>query len=141
MTEMRKGACLCGAVNIEIPRDISNLGVCHCNMCRKLSGGGALLALHGDSELRATGEEHNGRYQSSAWAERAFCKNCGTPLFYHLTEGTKEHFYSSGLFEGDNDGLNITEEIFIDQKPNHIPFLSEDSKRKTGAQVFEEVNA
>ena len=140
MSEMRKGSCLCGAVKIELPRETTKLGVCHCAMCRKLSGGGALLALHGDSELRATGTEHIGRYKSSDWAERGFCKKCGTPLFYHLTVGSMEHFYSSGLFDGDNEGFKITEEIFIDQKPDHIPFLDENSKRKTAAEVFDEVN-
>lgn len=140
MTATRTGTCLCGAVEIKLKADATKIGACHCTMCRRLSGGSAFLALHGDDKLEATGAEHIRRYRSSDWAERGFCTICGTPLFYHLTVGTMEHFYSSGLFqEGDAD-FKVVQEIFVEQKPDFYAFSDENSERKTAEQVFAETN-
>lgn len=136
--ENRVGKCLCGAVEISIPASSNKIGACHCTMCRRFSGGSAFMALHGDANLNAKGNEHIGRFKSSDWAERGFCTRCGTPLFYHLTVGTMEYFYSAGLFQGADKGLEVNLEIFVDQKPDFYDFANEESQRKTAAQVFGE---
>lgn len=135
---MAIGKCACGAVEINVPSISDKIGACYCQTCRKINGGGPLLGVHGDSELRTPGKAHIGRYKSSDWAERGFCKNCGTTLFYHLTVGSKHHIYSAGLF--DQQYFEIKEEIFIDTKPEYIGFLSQKSIKKTAQQVFDEIN-
>ncbi|WP_162889086.1 GFA family protein [Maritalea myrionectae] len=117
---------------------MNKIGACYCATCRKINGGGPLLGLHGNSELKASGQEHIERYASSDWAERGFCKKCGTTLFYHLTVGSRDYIYSAGLFE--NADFEITSEIFVDAKPDYMGFLSENSVKKTTQQVFDEVN-
>lgn len=135
---MQQGKCLCGSVKIDIPVKTKSVGACYCATCRKINGGGPMLGVHGDSELRASGDAQIGRYKSSDWAERGFCKNCGTTLFYHLVVGSMDYIYSAGLF--DQQEFEITEEIFTDAKPNYMGFLSENSVKKTAEQVFEAVN-
>ncbi|TDQ61838.1 hypothetical protein ATL17_2942 [Maritalea mobilis] len=135
---MAMGKCACGAVEINVPDISTKIGACFCDTCRKINGGGPLLGVHGDSELRTSGDAQIGRYKSSDWAERGFCKNCGTTLFYHLMVGSMDYIYSAGLF--DQQEFEITEEIFTDAKPDYIGFLSEKSVKKTAKQVFEAVN-
>lgn len=132
------GTCLCGAVQIEMANLPKQIGACFCSACRKINGGGPLLGVHGNSELKASGQENIVRYTSSDWAERGFCKKCGTTLFYHLTVGSEDYIYSAGLF--DDAEFEITSEIFVDAKPDYMGFLSENSVKKTTQQVFDEVN-
>ncbi len=35
---MIRGSCLCGAIQIEITGKTTELGMCHCSLCRKVSG-------------------------------------------------------------------------------------------------------
>jgi len=139
MSEKQTGACLCGDVQISISAQLTNIGVCHCEMCRKWCGGGPLLAFHSGPELDVHGHEYITNYDSSEWAERGFCSKCGTHLFYHLKNGG-DFIVAAGLFE-DASAFKVAEEIFIDKKPGHYACLSEQSKKKTAAQVFAEVTS
>src|SRR5262245_14653258 len=77
------GGCLCGAVRFTAaPRD-HDFGACHCGMCRKWTAG-PFLALECGDTVRIDDAASLGIYRSSEWAERGFCKRCGTPLFYRL---------------------------------------------------------
>ena len=67
------------------------MGTCRCSMCRKW-GGGPFFALDGQQAVTISGEEHVRRYGSSEWAERAFCSECGTHLFYRLKQ-TDQHIF------------------------------------------------
>ena len=126
-----KGSCLCGKVTIQASKVDTNLGVCHCSMCRKWSAG-PFLAVDCGTDIKIDGEENIGVFNSSDWAERAFCKNCGTNLFYRLKQ-TKQHIVSSEIF-GEPE-FNFDHQIFIDEKPNYYSF-SNQTKNMTGAEVF-----
>lgn len=132
MSESHAGACLCGKVQITLPADKTRVGACHCAMCRKWSGGGPYMAIHTGPELVVQGAEHIQRFQSSPWAERGFCRECGTHLFYHLKGG--DYMLAAGLFSGAE--LELGREIFVEQKPDWYGFLSDGSEKKTKAQVM-----
>ena len=126
-----KGECICGAVKITIP-DISEVAVCHCATCRRW-GGGPLFTVDHDGKLEIEGEENISEYQSSDWAERAFCSKCGSHLFYHLK--FHDHFaLSAGLFQ-DVPLKKISQQIFIDQKPDFYE-LANDTPKLTGEEAF-----
>lgn len=125
------GKCLCGSVKIKANKVSTDLGACHCNMCRKWSAG-PFFAVDCGTDVEITGEENITVFTSSDWAERAFCKKCGASLFYRLKE-TQQHMLSSELFEGLD--LNFDHEIFVDEQPKHYAFSNE-TKRMTGAEVF-----
>jgi hypothetical protein len=87
------GHCLCGAVSFTSP-DTKEIGACHCGFCRRW-GGGPMLAVHCGPDVAFTGEDQIAVYASSDWAQRAFCKRCGTHLYYKLL-ATGEYFVPAG---------------------------------------------
>lgn len=128
----RHGTCLCGAVRIVARMKNSSIGACHCTMCQKW-GGGPLLAAECETDVEFDGAEHISTFASSEWAERGFCRECGTHLFYRLKE---PGYYAVpvGLFD-DGDGWTFDAQIFIDQKPPFYSF-AEKTKDLTGPEVF-----
>lgn len=127
-----QGQCLCGQVRFEAEQASQHTGACHCGMCIKW-GGGPLLAVDCGSSVQFTGEESITRYNSSEWAERGFCKHCGTHLFYHL-KGIDRYTIPAGLFD-DQSGFQMSHQIFIDKKPEHYCFANE-TENMTEAEVF-----
>lgn len=126
------GGCLCGAVRFTVDEPIHDFGACHCTMCRRWSGGPALAANCGKG-VHFTGEENIQRYRSSEWAERGFCKVCGSNLFYHLI-GEDTYMMATGAFD-DQNGLEMTSQIFIDEKPDCYDFTNA-TPTLTGAEMF-----
>lgn len=142
MSASQTGGCLCGAVRFELAEAPTEYGACHCTMCRKFSGG-IELGLHvPPGGVTWTGEENIGRYQSSEWAERGFCKICGSSLFWHLTApGPMQGMFSLSAGALDSfDGLEFATEVYIDMKPASHAFAG-NRKQMTEAEVMEMVNA
>ena len=127
-----KGHCLCGSITVEL-EDINTFEACHCSMCRRW-GSGPLMAVHSNSEVTFTGQESMTVYQSSAWAERAFCNNCGTNLYYHQL-GAEGYVLSLGLFQ-DHPNFDFASQIFVDQKPAYYEFAN-DTENLTQQQLFD----
>jgi len=94
-----KAKCLCGNVSLEVEHD-KHVHACHCGMCR-IWGSGATFSLIAAKPPKIDGE-NIARYHSSEWAERAFCKNCGTHLFYHFLPNDS-YFVFAGLFADNAD--------------------------------------
>lgn len=124
-----KGACLCGSIEV-VAEDHEEVGLCHCDMCRRWSGG-PMFAVHGGTRVEFKGGEP-ARYRSSDWAERGFCPTCGTHLFYRLVQ-TDEYALPAGLFQ--EAGFRLTSEIFIDEKPAYYE-LKNQTQKMTGQEVF-----
>src|SRR5690625_3920515 len=78
-----EGECLCGSVRVTAQPKTNQFGACHCGICSQW-GGGPLLAVECEDRVSFEGDSHIGIYASSEWAERGFCKQCGTHLFYRL---------------------------------------------------------
>lgn len=123
--------CLCGAVSVAVNNTVQSVGACHCSMCRKW-GGGPLLAIDCGTDVVLTPIAGVTVYESSEWAERGFCANCGTHLFYRLKQ-SQQYIMPVGLFN--IEGLVFDHQIFIDEKPEYYRFANE-TKDMTGAEVF-----
>jgi hypothetical protein len=126
------GRCLCGAVTFSADVAKREVDACHCSMCRRWSAG-PYIGLPFDGALALEGAENVGVYKSSDWAERGFCKVCGSSLFYHLL-GTDHYSLSANALD-DQSGLALTAQIFIDEKPAYYDFAN-DTPKLTGAEVF-----
>ncbi len=76
------GGCFCGAVRYEAEVYLHDAYYCHCRMCQKLTGAPAEIAVNvKPGSLRfARGEPKY--YQTSHFAERGFCTDCGSRLVY-----------------------------------------------------------
>ena len=128
-----KGSCLCGAIRITANNFKNKVGACHCGMCRKW-GGGPLMAVNCGSDVSFEGKENISVFNSSDWAERGFCKKCGSHLFYRLKE-SQQHIIPVGLF--DNQELFVfNNQVFIDKKPSFYSFANK-THDMTEAEVFE----
>jgi hypothetical protein len=108
------GGCLCGAVRFDAAGVETAFHACHCPMCRRWSGGSPFFGATVASVAFAS-TENVGRYASSSWAERGFCKQCGTTLFYYLKPAS-QYTLSVGTFD-DQKPFELVREIFIDHKP------------------------
>ncbi len=126
------GSCLCGAVQITTKSLDNHLGACHCGMCRRW-GGGPLMAVDCGQEVSFRGEENISVFNSSDWAERGFCKQCGSHLFYRLKE-SKQYVMPVGLF-GDDKSFVFSHQIFIDRKPPFYRFADK-TEEMTEKEVF-----
>ena len=87
-----KGGCLCGEVRYQINEPSIDTNYCHCRMCQRFSGApvvaastfpkDSLVITQGNPKYFETTHEHALFYESSLIAERGFCPNCGSSLFY-----------------------------------------------------------
>ena len=134
------GKCMCGAVTITAEPDTGGmseggLGACHCGMCRAWTSSAFVefTAKRGSVTVEGPARAR----QTSEWAERAFCSECGSPLWYRVTaEGPEGGQYqlSAGLFENAG-GLDLRLEVFIDKKPDGYAFAGE-RKTMTEAEIY-----
>ena len=126
------GRCLCGAVSYKAEGVKTEHHACHCGMCRKWGGGPAFAAVVESIEFE--GEEQIGHYDSSDWAERCFCKNCGTSLYYRLKESGHIVVWV-GTFD-DQSPFRLVGEIYVDHKPGGFDFAG-DHPRMTEREFLE----
>lgn len=138
MNKTYPGHCLCGAVQLEGRGDIK-IEICHCDMCRHWHGGPAVVAEFDGGVTITQGADNIGVYSSSDWAERGFCKTCGSTLYYQLKHGDRQHSALAGLFDLPS-GLSIHEEIFVEEQPDYYTFTA-DAPRLTGEEVFARARA
>jgi len=129
-----KGSCLCGAVKVFAKTASNKAGACHCDMCRKWSGG-PFMAVDCGTEVSFEGEKNIGLFGSSDWAERGFCTKCGSNLFYKLKE-TGQYMMAVGVFD-DNESFVFDHQVFIDEKPDYYSFANE-TRNMTGEECFAE---
>ncbi len=129
------GKCLCGAVTFAAENVDAHVHACHCSMCRGWTGGPMLAATV--SGITFTGDEHIKRYASSDWAERGFCAECGSNLFYHLKDPGM-YMMATGLFD-DAGQFSLAGEIYVDEKPAGYDFAGE-HPRLTGEEFLASLN-
>lgn len=132
MSKTAHGKCLCGSVKVSFPLEKDHFDVCHCGMCRKW-GGGPAFTVDGGVNVKFQGEENISVYNSSDWAQRGFCKRCGTHLFYRL-KGNGFTNLPYGLIEN-SDQLKFHLQIFVDMKPANYSFANK-TEEMTQAEVF-----
>ncbi len=131
-TKERRGHCLCGAVKIVAPSPGNSVDACHCGMCRRWCSG-PFMEIDCGTDVQIEGEENVTVFDSSPWAERGFCKKCGSNLFYRLKD-SREHQIAAGLFDDAGDMVFKTQ-VFIDEKPAFYEFTNK-TRDLTGAEIY-----
>lgn len=119
---MHKGQCLCGAVKIATAEPVDKIRVCHCSMCQIWHGGPGFNVACGN-KLHIEGQEAITTYAASSAGERAFCKQCGTHLFYHAFKPSS-YYVSASLFE-DSKSAQLAIQFYIDCKPEYYNFVEQ----------------
>lgn len=132
MSSQINGSCLCGAVKVSVNPTNKIFDACHCSMCRNWASG-PVFTVEGGDKAHITGEESVSTYSSSEWAERGFCKHCGSHLFYRMKQGNFCN-YSAGLFK-DVENFKFHMQIYIDSKPASYEFANK-TEIMTEAEVI-----
>jgi len=133
---LQQGHCLCGAARFEVPRPPHEIGMCHCGMCRRWSGGGPLVGGIVDAVTVTAGEALQW-YASSSWGERGFCGACGSSLFWRQKGAAAGWLVCAGALP-EADAPRLAQHIFIDDKPAYYDFTG-DAPRLTGAEFTAKV--
>ncbi len=132
----RRGHCLCGGVTFVANEAGPQVGACHCGTCRRW-GGGPFMEVDCGTAIEFKGEDNISLFDSSEWAQRGFCRNCGTHLFYRV-KASGQHLVPVGLFE-DSTGLAFETQVFIDEKPDYYAFANK-TNNLTGEELFKLLN-
>lgn len=89
------------------------------------------MTIHAEGNIDFVGDEHIARYSSSDWAERAFCKTCGTSLFYRVLPQPQmpggEYILSAGTLDS-QENLKFDHEVYVDHNPGWYKFHDERSR-------------
>ena len=131
MSDGMSGHCLCGAVRFKAIPEKQEMGVCHCAMCRRWTGG-TFMAV-GCSQVDVEDDTEIGVYTSSDWGERGFCRKCGTTLFWRMRDGS--HVSVAAQAFDDPGVFRFTSEIFVDEQPKNYAFKNE-TTRMTGPELI-----
>lgn len=101
---------------------------CHCKQCRRWTGNFWTATQCDDVQLTFTsGEELLTWFRSSDFAKRAFCRNCGTNLFYKPDglEAFKGRIsISAGVLE-EPTGLEYGQHIFCADRGDYYDLPKE----------------
>ena len=83
MTDMHKGTCFCGAVEVEATGAPVDMGYCHCASCRTYAGAPLVaFTIWPAADVAVTrGAEHLGGFNKVGTSDRKFCVRCGGHLF------------------------------------------------------------
>lgn len=130
--EMRIGGCLCGAVRFQARLKSLDVGVCHCGMCRRWSGG-TFMAVEVETDWEQTGTHKAAVYVSSDWGQRLFCEQCGTTIGWQFRDGSSLSLAVPSF--DSNEGFNFTTEIYIDKKPGFYEFANH-TRKFTEAEII-----
>lgn len=108
---VRQGSCLCGARTYEIDGDIDDVWMCHCSLCRKVSGsnGITILIVPRERFRWVTGADHGQTYELRPTYSVTRCATCGSPL---PVDENAEHIYLPAGTLDDPLGAGITHHIF-----------------------------
>ena len=106
---MIEGRCLCGAVTLRVADHRPEIGACHCSMCRRWTG--TVFAAFDAPAAAVSVTGPVAVYRSSPFAERAFCRTCGSHLW--LRDDGKDYELLPGLFDAAAD-FPLVSEIYVD---------------------------
>ncbi|WP_165390384.1 GFA family protein [Thalassococcus sp. S3] len=122
MTEAR-GKCLCGAVRVTVMSEMAEISACHCDMCRRWSGSMQMGIEVAPNQIRIEGGPIS-RYRSSSFAERAWCKICGSALWFKDLGEDDPYEVAPGLFENAG-GARLVREVYADKCPDGYAFAGD----------------
>ncbi|WP_421702346.1 GFA family protein [Aliiroseovarius sp.] len=126
---------MCGAVTINATLTEDRLRACHCDMCRAWTSGAFVSVASEPGSVTAEGPIKV--IQTSDWAQRAICAECGSPLWYEITAegpGHGQKNLSAGLFP-DAAGMDLKLEFYSDKKPGGYAFDG-DHRKMTEAEML-----
>lgn len=121
------GKCLCGAVTYEVDGPPIIVAQCHCDECRRLSGTGhSIGAMFTQEAVSLSGTLSEFKFMSDKSSEvtKAFCANCGSPIYGTNTRSAGHLTLTLGSMD-DASGMHVQVVIFERHK-QHWDQLGQD---------------
>lgn len=116
---MHKGGCDCGGVQFQIDGPVSDITVCPCGQCRRISGYAWASVRAAPQDLRFVQQDRLVWRASSDWAERGFCSGCGAALFYRMPDKPDRISVAAGSLE-QPVGAEVRRHIFVKDKADFM---------------------
>ncbi|MEO1017765.1 MAG: GFA family protein [Pseudomonadota bacterium] len=110
------GCCLCGAVRFEMHGLLRPAYACHCGQCRRQSGHYVAVTSARRADFVLLRDDTLKWYRSSDLAQRGFCGECGSVLFWD--DGGDAISINAGSLDQPT-GLKIEKHIFVDDKGDY----------------------
>ena len=136
VAERLTGGCMCGAIRFEADNVPLKVGVCHCPMCQRWTGTGLAEVSIPELQVAWRGLSQIQVFSSSDWGERAFCKKCGSGLWFRITEEGEwsgNYDIPLGLFD-DPSGFELAYEIYVDHRPPMLVYEDKGQVQLTRAE-------
>jgi hypothetical protein len=111
---IRSGGCLCGAVRYETHGVLRPVVMCHCKQCQRQTGSVMAATASRLQDFRLLAQEPLRWFAASSEAQRGFCANCGSTLFWQA-HGRDYVSIAAGTLD-DTRGLHIACHIFVADK-------------------------
>jgi hypothetical protein len=120
----RLGGCACGAIRFRIGAPLYGVAACYCRSCQYSTGGGpnyvALAPRTAFEVLRGEPRRHRRRAESGNAIARAFCGDCGSPLWSETSDDTPWLPVKVGALD-DPSGLTVTSAVYLSEaQPWHL---------------------
>lgn len=113
----KRGRCLCGGVEFSITGPLRPVVYCHCKICRRSSGHFVAATACAVSHLILHRADTLQWYRSSEQAQRGFCRECGSNLFWRPESGTHMSIMAGVL--DDPIGVSGAAHIFVHSKGDY----------------------
>jgi hypothetical protein len=113
---MIRGSCLCDGVRFEYGRAVTQVGMCHCSQCRKVSGvaSNAVIVVPATELHWLAGEDLVQEFAKPTGWGSTFCRRCGSPLPRKIPNA-EAYWVPAGLLD-DDPGLGIGGHIWVGSK-------------------------
>ena len=111
------GGCLCGAVRYRLQPPLRSVVACHCGQCRRTSGNYVSATAVPREKFALSNDDGLKWYRSSEQAQRGFCAECGSSLFWSA-DGRDTITIMSGTIDGQT-GLTTVAHICVADKGDY----------------------
>ena len=131
------GACLCGRVQVSVPREGVTVAACHCTHCQKQTASAfspVLLAPIGATSVSGELKSYDDVNDQGDRVIRMFCPNCGSPVLTKSVNDAKAgmHIIKAGILDGGAPAPVV--EVFTRTRRDWLPdFPSSQKQFEAGA--------
>jgi hypothetical protein len=115
MADPVTGSCNCGGVKFTVTGELREVIACHCSQCRKQSGHFFAATSSANDDLHIEDSGSLKWYSASDDAQRGFCGDCGSALFWRRKGGENTSILAGSL-DGNAGGIKLDRHIFVADK-------------------------
>lgn len=113
-----RGGCACGSVRYRVQGPLRHVILCHCEICRRQTGGVVAATCAPEERLTFDEIETLTWWHSGPSFQRGFCSRCGGSLFWRRVNSGVISILVGTL--DDADGLATIGEIDAHARPDYV---------------------